>query len=177
MNTKVKLIVILSLIGFIAFCINQLTSIDVSAQSVNQSAEVASSRMPIEDESDTSITFRDVKLKPSKSEEAPAYGADVKAITPSEYLPPIAKSTHDEQHYSGNLNDYQAYEAFHHEKDRALKQAYVQAATEKISVLEQLLQKGKEANLPKEQLQEAIDKIEALQELTNKIKSELKSKN
>ncbi|QTH72118.1 hypothetical protein [Pseudoalteromonas xiamenensis] len=173
MSTKVKLIVILSLIGFIAFCIYQLTSLDVSVQSVYQSAEEHSPVLPIRDENDTSITFRESKLTPSKSEEALEYKADVKAITPAEYLPPIAKSNHDEQRYSGDLNDYQAYEAFHHEKDRALKQAYIQAATEKISVLEQLLQRGKEANLPKEQLQEAIDKIDALKNMQNVLIQEL----
>ena len=90
-----------------------------------------------------------------------------------QYVPPIAKHNPPEESYQGDLNDLAAYQAFEHNQQTRIKQAYIRASKAKIDELAQWLNRGQAAQLSTEQLNEAKDKISALQALSNKLEQQL----
>ena len=88
-------------------------------------------------------------------------------------IPPITPST-PRLAFNGDLDDHDAYLNYESAQDFALKTAYIQAAKEKVKLLNSWLAKGIEAELEQSQLEFAREKISALEQLANALEEELK---
>ncbi|WP_194442571.1 hypothetical protein [Pseudoalteromonas simplex] len=84
------------------------------------------------------------------------------AITTPDYFPPIAKQPQQTKRFTGDLNDHKAYQAYHQTQQTELELRFIDAAESKIATLESLLERGKQAELSEDKLNEAEDKIAAL---------------
>ena len=88
-------------------------------------------------------------------------------------IPPISP-TKLETTFTGDLDDHDAYLAYENEQEIALKTAYIQAAKDKVKLLNSWLAKGIEAELEQSQLEFAREKIKALEQLSQTLEEELK---
>ncbi|KPV95795.1 hypothetical protein AN214_02182 [Pseudoalteromonas sp. P1-9] len=88
-------------------------------------------------------------------------------------IPPISL-TKIETRFTGDLDDHDAYLAYENEQEIALKTAYIQAAKDKVKLLNSWLVKGIEAELEESQLEFAREKIKALEQLSQTLEEELK---
>lgn len=88
-------------------------------------------------------------------------------------IPPISP-TKLEKTFTGDLDDHDAYLAYEKEQEIALKTAYIQAAKDKVKLLNSWLAKGIEAELEQSQLEFAREKIKALEQLSQTLEEELK---
>lgn len=89
--------------------------------------------------------------------------ASIKAIiTTPDYIAPIAKQPQQAKRFTGDLNDHKAYQTYHQAQQTELELRFIDAAESKIATLESLLERGKQAGLSEDKLNEAVDKIAAL---------------
>ncbi len=107
-----------------------------------------------------------------KQEKPRAEQAPLKPIKEPDYVPPIAENRTTQPHYTGDLNDYDAYNEFQTNREKALKQAFAKAAHNKVNTLNEWLVRGKQANLSEEQIKFAEEKIATLQRLAKQMEEE-----
>ncbi|MEI4548635.1 hypothetical protein [Pseudoalteromonas spongiae] len=88
-------------------------------------------------------------------------------------IPPISP-TKIETTFTGDLDDHDAYLAYENEQEIALKTAYIQAAKDKVKLLNAWLVKGINQQLDASQIEFAKEKIKALEQLTQSLEEELK---
>lgn len=88
-------------------------------------------------------------------------------------IPPISP-TKLETTFTGDLDDHDAYLAYESEQEIALKTAYIQAAKEKVKLLNSWLARGLEAKIDQTQIEFAKEKIKALEQLSQTLEEELK---
>ncbi|MCF6457788.1 hypothetical protein [Pseudoalteromonas sp. MMG024] len=88
-------------------------------------------------------------------------------------IPPISP-TKIETTFTGDLDDHEAYLAYENEQEIALKTAYIQAAKDKVKLLNSWLVKGINQQLDASQIEFAKEKIKALEQLTQSLEEELK---
>ncbi|MFY8350275.1 hypothetical protein AAEU29_07050 [Pseudoalteromonas sp. SSM20] len=88
-------------------------------------------------------------------------------------IPPISP-TKLETTFTGDLDDHDAYLVYENEQEIALKTAYIQAAKEKVKLLNSWLARGLEAKIDQTQIEFAKEKIKALEQLSQTLEEELK---
>ncbi|WP_372770681.1 hypothetical protein [Pseudoalteromonas sp.] len=88
-------------------------------------------------------------------------------------IPPISP-TKLETTFTGDLDEHDAYLAYESEQEVALKTAYIQAAKEKVKLLNSWLARGLEEKIDQTQIEFAKEKIKALEQLSQALEEELK---
>ncbi|ESP94929.1 hypothetical protein [Pseudoalteromonas luteoviolacea] len=137
-------------------------------------AHSAQTKTPMVNETDLSLIHLSSKDSPlSSSPRGPA----ISDITEGDvYIPPIVQSPpQSNTSYSGDLDDHQSYNAYLLAKEHELKHEFIAAVDKKVARINNLLERGIQANLPSEQLQEARDKIAALKTMKAQLIKELDS--
>lgn len=161
------LIIIMLILVFYYYEYNEVNNLVISSNSSLVNNEYVSKN---NEKNESYGLEKQVYILPKQDK---AKSSSISAISMANiYIPKIENSVTPEV-YQGNLNDFEQYEEFEIKNEIQLKQNFIIASNDKITLLTEYLQKAEIKGISEEKLEFAQKKINSLKLLNEHLQNEL----